>query len=237
MKRRVLRHATRSLRAHDTSRATQPARTRCTAHRAFTLVELLFGLSILAIVIVALIGIYFGQSFLNANARAQLLAMNDATRVMEQIRLQNVNCSFPSTAPPTMVSPVSSWDGWLAAQTPSKSLSSTYSETISVTCQKETGGKTVADYCGPNQVGLGDQWKFQKFTSTTFDPIRVTVAIGYQLQARVVGSGSSGVEFTAGLAASGSQLYGSKPLQEGPDANDNGVIDSQVMLTTLVTCR
>ena len=48
----------------------------------FTLVELMLGAAVLTVVAVALLGSYFGQSFLNANARNLTAAMNDATRVM-----------------------------------------------------------------------------------------------------------------------------------------------------------
>lgn len=204
--------------------------------QGFTLLELTFSFAILAVIVVALLGFYVAQSFLNANTRATLLAMNDATRILEEIRMQNAGCTIPSAVPPPLIPVVYSWDAWLQRQTPSKSLDGRLLETIAVTCQDVNGGSVSSDYCGANQVGLGDQWKVQKLTSTSFDPIRVTVAVGYRLHSRVMGSGSSGLEFTYSPIPLVT-AYGSKPLREGPDANNNGVIEAQTMLTTLVTCR
>ena len=58
---------------------------------------------------------WIGQGFLGATARNLSLSMNDATRVVEQIRQQNAaNCptGYPSAVPPSYAS----WDAWLNAQ-------------------------------------------------------------------------------------------------------------------------
>ena len=88
----------------------------------FTLIEIMLGASILAVVIVALMGAFISQAYLNTNARNLTAAMNNAMRVMEQIRLQNTLDRQPCKAAgvPTVV-PVDSngtalaatWNEWL----------------------------------------------------------------------------------------------------------------------------
>lgn len=224
----------------------------------FTLIEMLMGLSIMTVVFVALIGAFLGQSFLNANARYLTAAMNDATRVMEQIRQQNTgsqgtcaqNPPFPSAQPPGTFP---DWNTWLISPSGGGGTSVTRSdmtqsngmiELIAVTCQDSV----TQAYCGLsstpglNQVG-SLEWKVGN-PDTKFNPIRVTVAIGWRQDRRVLGSSTTGgQEFTfvpsgTGMFTSGKQtVTSSGTLQAGPDANGNDVIDSQAMLTTLVTCR
>lgn len=240
--------------------------------QGFTLIELMLGATILAVVAVALIGGYLGESYLNENARNMMAAMNDATRVMEQIRVQNVGCTTPSAvpplippAPPNTTTRYASWNDWLNVQTPAKTVdlpNANARERIVVMCQD--GGKALpvppplGDYCGweavltndppkPAQIGSAE-WRDQggdisgavssggsqrgrQSGNTTFDPIRVTVSVGWLQRGRTVGGSGSGAEFTTnGTGASAT-------VNPGPDANNNGLIDSQVMLTTLMTCR
>jgi len=241
-------------------------RWRRATRRGFTLIEVMLGASIIAVVAVALIGGFLGESYLNMNARNTLAAMNDATRVMEQIRVQNIgtSCLIPSAVPPINPltnQPYPSWNAWLNIQTPAKTIDSpnaNASEKIVVTCQRDTGGTALADYCsstasGPNPAQIGTaEWRDasgdvsgavssansgrgrQDGPNTTFDPIRVTVSVGWAQRSRTVGGSGSGAEFTAVFSGKGAT---SPTVMPGPDANNNGTIDSQAMLTTLVTCR
>ena len=218
----------------------------------FTLVELMLGASILSIVFVALMGAAIGQSFLNTNARYLTAAMNDATRVMEQIRLQNTNgqgtcvqpTPIPSAKPPGSYN---SWNEWLTdpAGGGGKSITQPDAlELIAVTCQDQDGGTNRDDYCAPNQLGTLE-WRVGR-GDTPFDPLRITVAVGWRHGRRIMGSASSGQEFQEVANAGGSIVTSGKvtantsgALTAGlnTDANGNGVIESQAMLTTLVTCR
>ena len=230
----------------------------------FTLIEVMLGASIIAVVAVALIGGFLGESYLNMNARNMMAAMNDATRVMEQMRVQNIGCQIPSAVPPRdplTNQPYFTWNAWLNAQTPAKTIdnpNANVNEQIVVICQDQDGGTAWTDYCGwialgpnPAQIGLGEWRDFTNDISgaisrlpsldsgrgrqggnTTFDPIRVTVSVGWSQRSRTVGGAGSGAEFTS--VGSGKN---STKVAPGPDANNNGVIDSQAMLTTLVTCR
>ena len=189
----------------------------------FSLVEVLLSVAIFVIVVVALLAAFLGYSYLNANAKAMQLAMNDATRIMEQIRTQNTSCvaPYPSIKPPGF----ESWEAWLNAQSSGKSLGYPY-EFVTVTCQDQTS--TV--YCGPNQMGQ-NEWH-RPGPDVILDPLRVTVSIGYVV--RVFGGGTaSGPEFTYTSALIMGGLY----IYYGPDQNNNRIIESNAMLTTSVTCR
>ena len=79
---------------------------------------------------------------------------------------------------------------------------------------------------------------------TGFDPIRVTVAVGLAQKRQGGGTfpvGASSPEFTYNTTTLGGKGVvapnGGQQLLVGPDANNNGVIESPAMLTTLVTCR
>jgi hypothetical protein len=249
----------------------------------------MLGASVLAIAIVALLGAFLGESFLVSHAQALQGAMGDATRVMEQLRQQNIGCASPSARPPA---PHESWDAWLEAQQPAKVLG-TDSEVVVVTCQDADGGILPGDYCGPNQVGT-KEWKLNA-AQTSFDPLQVTVAVGYRVRGRVVGAagapefayrsatppggaGGAGqwleLERTRCVSVAGSELIGEAcdaerdvgcscaketsytfstlgggsagapggvaaggRLTVGSDEDHDGLIESQAMLTTLLTCR
>jgi len=77
----------------------------------FTLIEVLLAGMVLVIAIGAILGAYVSQVTLNEHARNLSLAMNDATRVMEQIRQQNSPCVG---ALPT-ADMAGGWDAWLEA--------------------------------------------------------------------------------------------------------------------------
>lgn len=265
--------------------------------RGFTLVELMMGASILAVVLVALGGALTGQSFLNANARNLNLAMNDATRIMEEIRRQNTvgsgGCAsgIPVATPPgysstALLSTNNSWDAWLQSAVAGggggksvQTANANTQEVVAVTCQDGTVdscaagqpipcsdvppaicpnmGATpvtcqadgrrfapVAPYCGRAKSGTKppqaarDEWTSQA-ANTTFNPIRVTVAVGWNQQRRVMGGTAAGAEFVSGTrqVTSGKMTTTVSDTLRPTDANGNGTIESQAMLTTLVTCR
>lgn len=217
---------------------------RRTRTAGFTLVELMLGAAVLTVVAVALLGSYFGQTFLNTNARNLTAAMNDATRVMERIRQQNTGTSGPclSTGIPSILPPnnLPSWDAWLNTQGKSIASGANALELVAVTCQDENGGTAATDYCGdtagsgnnpPAQVGRGEWAPLLlgkgRGARTSFNPIRVTVAVGWQQYQRVMGQEVGGrSEFTIRQGA-----------MTVSDTNGDGVIGSQAMVTTLVTCR
>jgi len=219
----------------------------------FTLIEVMMGIAVLVIVIAALLGGFVGQAMLNGHARNLTLAMNDTTRIMEQIRAQNASANCPSGVPSaTPPAQSQSWDTWLnTAAGGGKSinrLDATALEVVAVTCQ-DGSGATPAAYCGdqvnggnPAQVGTGE-WPNgrQAGQNTTFNPIRVTVAIGWRQRQRTIGGVNGQQEFTfqAGATTTSGKVTTTTNdrLLVGPDQNRNGVIDSQAMLTTLVTCR
>ena len=214
------------------------------------------GVAIISIVAVALIGAFIGQSFLNTNARNLTAAMNDATRVMEQIRQQNSSDREPCktqkipTAVPvnaTGTALAQSWNNWLTTQNPGKTINKPgMFEHVAVTCQDGSSTAPIPPYCGPNQVG-NVEWSVGSAV-TSFDPIRVTVAVGWYQYPRTLGNPGTGQEFvyqpgqttTSGkftTTTSGSLCVGTLCGVPTTDVNRNGVIESQAMLTTLITCR
>ena len=182
---------------------------RCSA--GFTLMEVLLGGMVLAVAISAILGAYIGQVTLNEHARNLSLAINDASRVVEQIRQRNSPCAgatpssnFPAwtAANPTCTgaAPTTSWDDWLQRCDGGKSVPPTplSNERILLTCQNVAG--TAA--CGASE-----------------DPLRLTVAVCWRHRGRTIG------ECTPAGALVQSDLDG------------DGVFESPAMLTTLVTCR
>ena len=160
----------------------------------FTLVEMMLGTAVMIIVLTAMLGAFVGQSFLTRSARNLTAGMNDATRVMEEIRRLNTspNCAGrPSASPPGSYK---TWNEWLNADGQGKSImqsSDDSFEIIAVTCQSEAGGK---QYCGPNQAG--QEWfRASQGSNTSYDPIRVTVSVGWRQQRRVAGGMAGGAEF------------------------------------------
>jgi hypothetical protein len=81
-----------------------------------TLAEVLTGASILLMAIVALMTTLIAQNKLNEHSRNVSWATNDATRVLEQLQMQNSEgiCGTVDTAPPAGFA---SWDAWLADTT------------------------------------------------------------------------------------------------------------------------
>ncbi|MBI3321082.1 MAG: type II secretion system protein [Candidatus Omnitrophica bacterium] len=87
------------------------SRGRC---EGMTLVEVALGAVTLAIVLAAILGAYVGQVALNEHSRNLSLAIQDANRVMDQIRQQNSPCAAPP-APDLNPPGGGTWDAWLAA--------------------------------------------------------------------------------------------------------------------------
>jgi len=226
------------------------------------LIEIMLGTSIMVIVLVAMLGSFLGQSTLNQNSRNMMAAMNDATRVMEEIRRQNATSvtgslcaqsNIPSARPPTR----QSWNEWFERDAqPGKSVGAASQpqserdrlEVVVVTCQEvgdQDGDGTADEYCGKsNQTGQQEWqpwWPPGQPTgggqsgNTLFDPIRVTVAVGWSLRpprgTSAIGGINSGREFTYRQQGNDRRLY------VGPDADGDRVIESPAMVTTLVTCR
>lgn len=234
------------------------------APAGFTLIEMLLGASIMSIVLIALIGAYLGQTAINMHARNLTLAMNDATRVMEAIRQQNIGAGCAATGPVAIPpNPFTSWDAWLADLTNGgggKSIGPTPAhERVIVTCQDGSGETNPTAYCGSNQARGGGFTEGSNASPAPYDPIRITVAIGWREKNRVIGnSGAGQAEFQysrlPGLhewVAQVEELFTPAAYAGGPsppppasgptwtmqDLDGNGVIDSQAMLTTLITCR
>jgi hypothetical protein len=170
----------------------------------------------LTVVASALLGAYVGQVTLNEHGRNLSLAIQDANRIIEQIRQENTGCPSPEAIP----AGATSWDVWLEAQAPGKSLAipnPNVEELIVVTCSHSDG--PAAGLCGNgNQVGTGEWTSLAGNTSR--DPLRITVAVCWRHRGRTIGE----------CAWDGANLSAN-------DANGSGVIDSPAMLTTLVTCR
>ncbi len=212
--------------------------------------------SIIAVVLTALMGALVGRSYLNAHARNLTAAMNDATRVMEAIRRQNsgaANC--PSGIPTAKPAGFKSWNDWLDAPAQGKSVrqpNQNQFELIAVTCQDDTGGMDPTNYCGaqavganpaqPAQVGTGE-WRdangrgSRLGVNTTFNPIRVTVAVGWHQRGRSAGGEFLYTPPTTTTSKKGSTTTKPATFAVGPDADGDGAIESPAMLTTLVTCR
>lgn len=127
----------------------------------FTLVELVIGVTILVIGIVAMLGAVVSQVTLNEQARNLSWALNDAQRVMERIRQQNsgAGCTTPSAAAPTGFA---SWDAWLAD-----------------TSASGGGGKSIQPTPATNELIV--------LTTSGTDPLTMTVAVCWRHRDRVLG--------------------------------------------------
>ncbi len=173
----------------------------------FTLAEVILGGVVLAIAAAAILGAYVGQVTLNEHARNLSLAVNDATRVVEQMRQQTSTCTTPNVSHTLANAGATSWDNWLEAFGGGKSIrpDPANNERIVVTCQTQ-GGALDADCVGPN-------------------PILVSVAVCWRHRGRIIGE----------CQANGVALLENEGLTYS--ATDTAAIDSPAMLTTLITCR
>ena len=80
----------------------------------FTFLEVLSGLVMLLGALLTLMAAMAGQSATIEHAQNLSLAVNDADRILEQLRLQNSEgiCTTVDVAPPTGFA---TWDAWLGA--------------------------------------------------------------------------------------------------------------------------
>jgi len=184
---------------------------------AFTLIEVVLGGMVIAIAIAAILGAYVGQVTLNEHARNLSLAIQDANRVVEQIRLQTSGCGSDLTANPPLPNIIpgggqASWDAWLTNIGGNKSIQPAGSEVIIVTCQRQDGGQQCSAAQAPGSFLAN---------GAAQDPMRITVAVCWRHRGRVIG------ECNAALAAAD----GTAPFAA------NNMIESPAMITTLVTCR
>ncbi len=181
------------------------------SNAGFTLAEILLGGMVLVIAMGAILGAYIGQVTLNEHARNLSLAIQDANRVIEQIRQDTSSCggAAPKAAAPGFGD---DWNGWLGA---GKSIqpNPTTNEFIAVTCQNNQTNAVLTAPNGCSNPPAGT------------DPIRVTVAVCWRHRNRTIGE----CTFPGGVLT---------PSDGGNGPNNVvGVIESPAMLTTLVTCR
>lgn len=189
-------------------------RCECRLRHGFTLIEMVLGVLTLLVAATAILGAYMGQLTLNEHARNLSLAVHDANRVIEQIRRNTDGCgTLPSVAV------ANGWDTWLI-NNGGKSLPN--AERVVVTCQDRDGN----NYCGTAGTAqvAAQEWATQAGT-TTFDPLRVTVAVCWRHRQRTIGE----------CAWNGATLTPDQNVNVGNDTAN--VIDSPAMLTTLATCR
>ena len=189
--------------------------------RGLTLVEVVLGVLTLALIAAAVLGAYIGQITLNEHARNLSLAIQDVSRVIEQMRRENVGCTSPEVVP----AGATSWDAWLQAQVPGKSIPGVgTAERIVVTCSHQNG--PASGLCGNgNQVGSGE-WTSAGGT-TALDPLSITVAVCWRQRSRTIGE----CTYNAGTGVM-------TPVDGANGPNEVvGVIESPAMITTLVTCR
>ena len=132
----------------------------------FTLAEVVLGGTVLAIAVAAILGAYVGRVTLNEHARSLSLAIQDANRIIEQIRQQTASCG---TNPDASAPGGFGWDTWLT-NNGEKSIQPVPAdnELVVVTCQ-DSGGTATFPTC------------------TGTDPIRVTVAICWRHRNRIIG--------------------------------------------------
>ena len=125
-----------------------------------TLIEVLAGFAILLIAIVGVLMAFLSQSVLNEHSRNFSWAVNDASRVMEQLQQQNGagTCLAVNTAPPVGFA---SWDAWLGNAAGG-------------------GGKSVPPDPATNELVVVT-------APAGADPVEVTVAICWRHRGRVIG--------------------------------------------------
>ncbi|MBI4341103.1 MAG: hypothetical protein HY598_02335, partial [Candidatus Omnitrophica bacterium] len=191
---------------------------------------------------------YLGQLALSEHAGNLSMAINDVTRVVEEIRRRNNPCVVavtgnPPTARPPEQSPgvfFTSWDAWLADQTSAggggrsmggvnNSAANPFFERIMVTCRSADN----AAYCGQSQVGTAE-WNYAASNpAVTQDPIRVTVAVCWRHRNRVVGE----CKWDAGTSSwdATPSTWDLEVAYPGTDTAD--VIESPAMVGTVVVCR
>jgi type II secretory pathway pseudopilin PulG len=150
-----------------------------------TLVELMVGAMMLAVAISSLLWALTGQMGSNELSRSRAWALNDASRIMEHLRLLNSSgCANPSANPP---GGFASWDAWLAD-----------------TGATGGGGKSVQPDPATNELVV--------VSSQGGLPLEVTVAICWRHRTRVIGECSwNGAALVADPAAGGDPVVTESP--------------------------
>ena len=213
-------------------------------HGGFTLIEVLLGVLMLAIVVSAILGVYMGQLTLSEHARNLSFAINDANRVLEELRNSNAGCS---PAPNATSTGFTSWNAWLTnlpTDVPAgggpKSLRPTAitQELIVVTCVQGGGvarPSTLGDagdppaagegeYCGDvDQIGSGE-WT-SNTGNTDFTSLDVYASVCWRHRGRVIGE----------CAWDGATLTPDDSVLGGPGVGA-GFLESPAMLSTVITC-
>jgi len=155
-----------------------------------------------------------GQVTLNEHSRNLSLTAQDANRVMEQLRLQNSPCA--GTTPSAAFPP------WTAACSGVAPITS-WDDWL----QRCGGGKSILPNPAANEL-ITRTCQNQGGTMTCAandNPIRVTVAVCWRHRNRTIGE----------CTWNGANLVADENVVVAADTPN--VIDSPVMLTTLVTCR
>ena len=221
--------------ARKAGRRGAPAVSRPRGSRAgaVTLTELMLGFFLLVIGITALLGALVNHAALNEHSRNLSWALNDANRVLEQVREQNhlAGCATPTAIPPGVFT---SWDAWLAANG-GKNINPG-PERIIVTCLRANPNQpnvVGANFCGNDGAGAGadqigtGEWQMGPPAQNpappvaAFNPIRVSVSVCWRHRNRTIGA-------ECGWAAG---------ALTAADTNSNGIIDSPAVVSTVVTCH
>lgn len=194
-----------------------------------TLIEILVASAVLAVAMAAILGAHLGQQVLNEHARNLSLAAQDAERAIEGIRYQNRQCNATPTANPP--GGFANWHAWLSTPPPlgfesgggplSLADSPEANEQVVVTCQGQDAGGNL-QYCPDPQMGA--EWHAPG-PAGVVNPLEVTVAVCWRHRQRTIGE----------CAWNGAVLTANEGILMPQDTA--GVIDSPVMMTTLVTCR
>jgi hypothetical protein len=136
------------------------------------MVEFVVGTLVLAVAIVGLLDAFLRQNILTTHARYVSWAMNDAARVMEELRQQNLGaaCAAPSAAAPAGFA---SWNEWLGD-----------------TGATGGGGKSIPPDPLLNELVV--------VTSSGANPLTVTVAVCWRAHERTLGECTwDGAQLTA----------------------------------------
>ncbi len=189
------------------------------AQGGLTLVEVMLGALVLGIGIAALLLALISQVALNEHARNVSFATEDANRVLEEIRERNGGAGCPPVTTCTPSGCATRWDAWLSGAGGGKSLGPALAvdELVAVTCQ-DNG---LMKYCEADQMGE-NEWHAPGGPAGPPDDglLRVTVAVCWRHRDRVIGE----------CAWDGMALLAN-------DADGSGVIESPVMIATVVACR
>ena len=163
-----------------------------TMPRGLTLVEIVLGAAILAATIAALLQMFVGQVVLAEHYRNLSWAINDADRVVEELRKQHSGstCLTPGVTPPTGFA---SWDAWL-------------SDTSS-----GGGGKSIQPNPATNELVVVSPSVTPP--APVPDPLTLTVAVCWRHRNRTVGECTwNGTALVANPGAGGDPAVTESPV-------------------------